>query len=106
MNFLKEECKVLLTNRLAGNVGNMLATHQQRVKMLPILGQHACWCQHKNNRTQKSYIVDHQQIVDTVVPLDTVVHTPRGGNTVDKLNKSKLAGRVNVLTLVLPLVNW
>jgi hypothetical protein len=42
----------------------------------------------------------HQQIVDTVVRTDTVVHTPRGGNTVGKLNKSKLSGHVKVLRLV------
>jgi hypothetical protein len=29
---------------LAGNVSNMSATRWQGVKMLPILGQHACWC--------------------------------------------------------------
>ncbi len=43
---------------------------------------------------------NHRQILDIVVCADTVVHTPRGGNTVGKLNKSKSSGHVNVLRLV------
>ncbi len=39
--------------------------------------------------TQEFCVGDHQQIVDTVIRMYTVVHTPRGGNTVDKFNKSK-----------------
>ncbi len=54
--------------------------------------------------TQEFCVGDHRQIVDTVVCTDTVVHTPRGGNTVGKLNKSKFSGHVNVLSLVLPLI--
>ncbi len=54
--------------------------------------------------TEELCIRDHQHIVDTVLRTDTAVHTPRGGNTVDKLNKSKSSGHVNVLTLVLLLV--
>ncbi len=56
--------------------------------------------------TQKKWLGGCRQIVDTVVRTDTVVHTPRGGNTVDKLNKSKLSGHVNVLRLVLPSIHW
>ncbi len=54
----------------------------------------------KSTLTQGFCIRNHQQIVDTVVCTDTVVHTPRGGNNVDKLNKSKSSGHVNVLRLV------
>jgi hypothetical protein len=54
----------------------------------------------KSTPTQEFCIGNHQQIVDTVVCKDTVVHTPRGGNTVGKLNKSKSSGHVNVLRLV------
>jgi hypothetical protein len=54
----------------------------------------------KSTPTQEFCVENHQQIVDTVVRTDTVVHTPRGGNTVGKLNKSKLSGHVNVLRLV------
>jgi hypothetical protein len=50
----------------------------------------------KVTATQEFCDGDHQQIVDTVVCTDTVVHTPRGGNTVGKLNKSKPSGHVNV----------
>ncbi len=56
--------------------------------------------------TQEYCVGDHQQIVETVVRTDTVAHTPRGGNTVDKLNKSKSSEHVNGLRLVLPLVRW
>jgi hypothetical protein len=34
---------------LAENAGDMSVTCRQRVKMSPILDQHACWRQHKNN---------------------------------------------------------
>jgi hypothetical protein len=54
----------------------------------------------KSAPTQEFCIGNHQQIVDTVVRTDTVVHTPRGGNTVGKINKSKLSGHANVLRLV------
>jgi hypothetical protein len=54
----------------------------------------------KSKLTQEFCVGNHQQIVDTVVRTDTVVHTPRGGNTVSKLNKSKSSGHVNVLRLV------
>ncbi len=54
----------------------------------------------KSTSTQEFCVGNHQQIVDTVVRTDTVVHTPRGGNTVGKLNKSKSSGHVNVLRLV------
>jgi hypothetical protein len=54
----------------------------------------------KSTPTQEFCIGNHQQIGDTVVRTDTVVHTPRGGYTVGKLNKSKLSGHVNVLRLV------
>jgi hypothetical protein len=54
----------------------------------------------KSTLTQEFCIGNYQRIVDTVVCTDTVVHTPRGGNTVGKLNKSKLSGHVNVLRLV------
>jgi hypothetical protein len=54
----------------------------------------------KSTPLQEFCIGNHQQIVDTVVRTDTVVHTPRGGNTVGKLNKSKLSGHVNILRLV------
>ncbi len=91
---------------LAGNVSNMLATHRQRVKVLPILDWHACWCQDKKYPDAIICVGYHRQIVDTVVRADTVVHTARGANTVDKLNKYKLSGHVNVLSLVLPLVHW
>ncbi len=64
--------------------------------MLPILGQHACQCRHKKNTIQEFCVGGHQQIVDAVVCTDTVVHTPRGGNTVDKLNKSKSSEHVNI----------
>jgi hypothetical protein len=50
--------------------------------------------------TKEFCVQNHRQIVDAVVRTDTVVHTPRGGNTVGKLNKSKLSGHVNVLRLV------
>jgi hypothetical protein len=56
--------------------------------------------------TQDFCVGDHQQIVDTVICTYAVVHTPSGGNTVDKLNKTKLSGHVNVLMLVLLLVCW
>ncbi len=54
----------------------------------------------KSTPTQKFCVGNHQQIVDTVVCTDTVVHTPRGGNTVGKFNESKLSQHVNVLRLV------
>jgi hypothetical protein len=54
----------------------------------------------KSTLTQEFCIGNHQQIVDTVVCTDTVVHTPRGGNTVGNLKKSKLSGHVNALSLV------
>ncbi len=54
----------------------------------------------KSTLTQEFCVGSHQQIVDTVVPTDTVVHTPRGGNTLGKLNKSKLSGHINILRLV------
>jgi hypothetical protein len=54
----------------------------------------------KSTPTQEFCVRNHQQIVDIVVCLDTVVHTPRGGNTVGKLNMSKSSGHVNVLRLV------
>jgi hypothetical protein len=54
----------------------------------------------KSTLTQEFCVGNHQQIVDTVVRTDTVVHTPRGGNIVGKLNKSKSSGHVNVLRLV------
>ncbi len=54
----------------------------------------------KSTPTQEFCIGNHQQIVDTVVRTDTAVHTPRGGNTVGKLNKSKSSGHVNVLRLM------
>jgi hypothetical protein len=73
----------------------MSATHLQHVKMLPNLGRHACQCRHKKLPRRKNFCVrDYQQIVHTVVRTDTVVHTPRGGNTVDKLNKPKMSGHV------------
>jgi hypothetical protein len=56
--------------------------------------------------TKKNCVIEHQQIVDTVIHTYIVVHTPKGGNTVNKLNKSKSSGHVNILTLVLPLVPW
>ncbi len=54
----------------------------------------------KSTPTQEFCIGNHWQIVDTVGHTDTVVHTPRGGNTVGKLNRSKLSGHVNILRLV------
>jgi hypothetical protein len=54
----------------------------------------------KSILTQQFCVGNHQQIVDTVVRTDTVVHTPRGGNTVGKLNKFKPSGHVNILRLV------
>jgi hypothetical protein len=54
----------------------------------------------KSASTQEFCVGNHRQIVDNVVCTDTVVHTPRGENTVGKLNKSKSSGRVNVLRLV------
>ncbi len=54
----------------------------------------------KSTLTQKICVGNHRQIVDTVLRTDTVVHPPRGGNTVVKLNKSKSSGYENVLRLV------
>jgi hypothetical protein len=54
----------------------------------------------KSTPTQEFCVGNHQQIVDTVVCTDTAVHTPRGGNTVAKLNKSKSSGHENILRLV------
>ncbi len=54
----------------------------------------------KSTPTQQFCVGNQQQIVDTVVRIDTVVHTPRGGITVGKLNTSKSSGHVNVLRLV------
>ncbi len=54
----------------------------------------------KSTLTQEFCVGNHRQIVDTVVRTDTVVHTPRGENTVGKLNKSKLSGHENILRLV------
>jgi hypothetical protein len=48
-----EGARAFAVDCLAGNVGNMSATRRQRVKMLPILGQHACRCQHKNDPDTK-----------------------------------------------------
>jgi hypothetical protein len=48
----------------------------------------------KITSTQEFCVGDHRQIVETIVHTDTVVHTPRGGNTVDKLNKSKSSRHV------------
>jgi hypothetical protein len=56
--------------------------------------------------TQEIFVGDLLQIVDTVICTYAIVHTPRGGNTVDKLNKSKSSVHVNVLMLVLLLVCW
>jgi hypothetical protein len=58
----------------------------------------------KSTPTQEFCIGNHQQIVDTVVCTDTVVHTPWGGNTVGNLNKSKSSGHVNVSRLVMLVV--
>ena len=41
---------------LAGNVGDMSATHRQRVKMLPIFCQRVCWCQHKNYPHHQNFV--------------------------------------------------
>ncbi len=60
----------------------------------------------KSTPTQEFCVGNHQQIVDTVVFTDTVVHTPRVGNTVGILKKSKSSGHVNVFRFVLPLVCW
>jgi hypothetical protein len=38
-------------NNLAGNVGNMSATHPRCVKKLQNLGQHACWSDTKSTLT-------------------------------------------------------
>jgi hypothetical protein len=54
----------------------------------------------KSTPTQEFCVGNHRQIVNTVVRTDTVVHTPRGGNTVGTLNKPKSSGHVNVLRLV------
>jgi hypothetical protein len=54
----------------------------------------------KSTSTQEFCVRNHQQILDTVVRTDTVVHTPRVGNTVGKLNESKSFVNVNVLRLV------
>ncbi len=54
----------------------------------------------KSTPTQEFCIGNHQQIVDIVVRTDTVVHTPRGGNTVGNFNKSKSSEHVNILRLV------
>ncbi len=91
---------------LAGNGGNMSTTCRQRVEMSTILGRHACWCRHKNYPNARMLCRGSPTIVDAGIRTYAVVHTPRGGNTVDKLNKSKLSGHVNFLTLVLPLVCW
>jgi hypothetical protein len=54
----------------------------------------------KSTSTQEFCVGNHQKIVDTVACTDTVVHTPRGGKTVGKLNKSKSSGHVYILRLV------
>jgi hypothetical protein len=54
----------------------------------------------KSTPTQEFSVRNHRQIVDTIVRTDTIVQTPRGGNTVGKFNKSKPSGHVNVLRLV------
>ncbi len=54
----------------------------------------------KSTPKQEFCVRNHRQIVDTVVRTDIVVHTPRGGNCLGKLNKSKSSGHVNVLRLV------
>jgi hypothetical protein len=88
----------------------MLATCQQHVGNIPKCCKY--WvdmrvgADTKITLTQEFCVGDHQKIVDTVVPTDTVLHTPTGGNTVGKLNQSKLSQHVNVLRLVLPLVHW
>jgi hypothetical protein len=82
----------------------MLATCQQHVgnvlKSCQIWVDMRVGADTKSTPTQEFCVGNHQQIVDTVVRTDTVVHTPRGGNTVGKLNKSKLSGHVNALRLV------
>jgi hypothetical protein len=82
----------------------MLATCQQHVGN--VSKSHQIWvdmhvgANTKSTPTQEFCAGNHQQIVDTVVHTDTLVHTPRGGNTVGKLNESKSSGHVNVLRLV------
>ncbi len=75
------------------HLGNVSKSHQIWVDMR--VGANT-----KSTLTQEFCIRYHQQNVDTVVRIDTVVHNPRGGNTVGKLNKSKLSGHVNILRLV------
>ncbi len=75
------------------HVGNVLKSCQIWVNMR--VGVNT-----KSTPTQEFCIGNHRKIVDTVVCTDSVVHTPRGENTVGKLNKSKLSGHVNVLRLV------
>jgi hypothetical protein len=82
----------------------MSATCQQHVgkvsKTCQILVDMRVGADTKVPRHKNFCIGNHQQIVDTVVRTDTVVHTPRDGNTVGKLNKSKLSRHVNVLRFV------
>ncbi len=51
LNLLQINCPVHCG--LAGNVGDMSATFWGRVEMSPILGCHACWCQHKNHPNRR-----------------------------------------------------
>jgi hypothetical protein len=90
------------TVSLAGNVGDILATrHVGDVsKSCQIWVDMRVGVNTKSTPTQDFCIGNHRQIVDTVVRTDTVVHTPWGGNTVGKLNKSKSSGHVNILRLV------
>jgi hypothetical protein len=97
----------LSKTHLAGNVGNMSATRRQRVKMSPNLGRHVCWCQHKNHPDTR---ILHQKSPTYCRYCSMYRYCstyPQGWkNTVDKLNKSKLFGHVNILTLVLLLIRW
>jgi hypothetical protein len=82
----------------------MLATCQQHVgnmsKSCQIWVDMRVGANTKSTPTQEFFVGNHRQIVDTVVCTDTEVHTPWGGITVGKLNKSKLSGHVNGLRLV------
>ncbi len=84
-----------------------MATCRQRVKKLPNLGRHATFCRHKkypDTRILRQKSPTNCRYCSTYRYCSKY---PQGWkNTVNKLNKSKSSGHVNVLTLVLPLARW
>jgi hypothetical protein len=84
---------------LAGNVGNMSATCRQRVKKSLNLVRHATFCRHKKYPDIRILCWKSPTNFRYCSMYRYCSTYPQGWkNTVDKLNKSKSSGHVNVLT--------